>query len=226
MKLVSKVIPRITVMALALCSLTTLPAYGAALEVKIEKRRVVATGVVPGARVVFFSLGLHTDGYDSSVRRWATIVADEDRDGTATLDTSTDVPWQSIWIVVDLRNSQYSVTTPAGYPLRVIEPRSNAFRKRSTAIDAFLSERAFVDALYVSANGRAWAATAMDGYASDADQASDGRVLLATSQMEALDGGSEKPLEFAPAGLFFAIDISRMDVLAMRLNSAVLGGAR
>jgi hypothetical protein len=203
----------------------TSAAAAAEIGVTIEKRRVTASGLVPGSSALFFSIGLEPTGYESAVKRWTPIVADDDRNGTATLDTDADVPWKSIWVVVDLTNHKYALVTPDEYPLRAMALPPNAFRRREgSLVNSFVSERTFVDALYVSANGGAWVLAARDADETDADGTADNAVTLIAPQMLRVDGSNEKALEFT-AGLFFAIDVTQMDVLAVRLNPAMLGGA-
>lgn len=193
--------------------------------VRFERERVVVSGVVPKARVVFFAVALNPLGYESEVLRWATIVPDTDGDGIAALDLGREVPWKSLWVVADLTNNKYVVAAPAGFPTRLIALPPGAFRSRGGATaDEFIRGGSFADVLYVTPAGGVWTLKALDGYESDTDGRTDGVITLAADTLESLDGAAEKTRNFLPGGLLFAFDISTMEVVAVRINEAVLRG--
>lgn len=213
--------------ALFLLALSAAQAAPPGPTVTFEPQRVVAKGITPGSRVMFFAVGLDPQGYESNVVRWAQAVTDDARLGTAALELGRKVPWKSIWVVVDLTNNQYTVASPAGFPARPAPLSPGLLRKSASGdVDRLAVERSFADALYVAPGGGAWTIEARDGHDTDGDGAADGTTTVALQRMQPVESAGGKASRITPGGLLFVLDFSRMDVLAIRVNEQLLRGAR
>jgi hypothetical protein len=191
-------------------------------EVTFQTQRVVVTGITPGARVMFYAVGLDPKGYYSEVVRWSQTVTDTANSGTAALDLGRPVPWKSIWVVVDLSNNAFVVASPPGFPARPAPSSSGLRRTITTGVDQIRRNRIFVDALYVAPTGSAWTVSAQDGDAADNDGASDSATAISMHQLQPVDGTGTTPDQLEAGGVLVVIDFSRMDVLAMHLDAHLL----
>lgn len=197
------------------------------LALTITAQSVVASGVTPGSKVVLFAVGLVPGGYDSAVVRWRTTVVDHDRDGSISFEPERGVPWKSIWTAVDLTSGKYAIGAPPEFPVRSAPLLPNAFRKTdASTVNTFLHAHTFVDLLYVTPAGGAWAIRANDGGAEDGDSASDGTTTILLEKLQPIDTGDERPKAFMPGGLLFAIDFSEMNIAVIRLTSSIVGGGQ
>jgi hypothetical protein len=194
--------------------------------VTFQAQHVVVTGITPGARVMFYAVGLDPKGYYSEVVRWSQTVTDTANTGTVALDLGRPVPWKSIWVVVDLSNNVFVVSSPPGFPARPA-PASSGLRKTNTAgVDQIRRSRIFIDALYVTPIGSAWTASAQDGDTTDVDGASDAATAINMHQLQLVDGTGTTPDQLEAGGVLVVIDYSRMDVLAMHLDTQLLESMR
>lgn len=187
---------------------------------------VTAAGITPGKSAVFFASGLMADGAQQRVVRWAQVISDDDRDGVVSLTLDGNVPTVTVWVVVDLTNGQFGVGSPAGFSPKVARLPSGAFRRSagSSAVDLFGFDHPVLDLLYVHPGLGAWTWNAVDGRAFDRDNAN-GVTLISVADARPLGDTRGKPAELTPGGVLVAVDWYYMEVLAVRLDAAVLKGA-
>jgi len=204
---------------------TTAAGAAAGPAVTITGGTVTAAGVSAGGDVLFYGLGLDADGYVSGVRRWAETITDDDRDGTVSFRTTPAVPQRSLWVVVDLRNGQYSIAAPAGYPIRAAELGRSFFRRSAGGVlDVFAYRKPYLDLLYVHPGGGAWVIKSADGRPDDLD-ALPGLTAIPLTSARRIGTAGERPREFVPGGILVAIDFYTMTIYAGRLEGATLNGA-
>jgi hypothetical protein len=194
--------------------------------ISITPTAITATDVTPGADVAFFGVGLEPKGYHVEVRRWSAVVTDTAHAGTATLTLEAPVTWNVVWIVADLRNGHYAITSTPGFP--AITPTRIKYRLKRDAAGAASRmgySRPFVDGLYVEAGG-AWVVRAGDGDERDADGKSDGETTIDLLQATPLLAGSQTPHQFNPGGTLLVVDVSRLDVLTVSIDAPMITGAQ
>lgn len=187
---------------------------------------VTAAGITPGKSAAFFASGLIPDGPHQQIVRWRQIVSDDDHDGSVTLPVDGGAPRFTIWAVVDLTNGRYAVASPPEFHPRVTELPHGAFRRSAgaNAVDQFGFDHAVLDLLYVHPGRGAWTWNAVDGRVLDRD-ASNGITLVAAGDGTPLGDTNGKASEFTAGGVLVAIDWFNLEVLALPLDGAVLGGA-
>jgi hypothetical protein len=199
-----------------------------AVTVTFGPNSVTAAGITPGKSVVFFASGLAPDDEQQRVIHYQQVVADDDRDGRVTATLDEPVSPVTMWVVVDLADGRYAVASPGPYG-RVVNPiPSGAFRRggSSSAVDLFGLAHPVLDVLYVHPGLGAWTWIAADGRGLDRGPA-DGVTLIAAGDAKAVgDPHGKAPGEFAPGGILIAVDWYHMEVVAARLDAALLGGGR
>jgi len=211
----------------SLCAPCSLAQGQPDLTLTFGTNAVTADGITPGQAAVFFASGLAPDGAQQRIVRWKDVVSDDDRDGRVTLTLNDPVPLVTVWAVVDLTDGRYAVGSPEGFHAHLARLPAGAFRhgSGSSVVDLFGFDHPVLDLLYVHPGRGAWTWIAVDGRLLDRD-AGNGITLIAAGDGTPLgDVHGKPPSEFTPGGVLVAIDWYHMDVLATRLDAAVLGGA-
>jgi hypothetical protein len=190
---------------------------------------VIATGIAPGGDAVFFGVSYHGPGGSNWLIRWRRVVSDDDHDGTVILDLGADYSLSSsLWTVVDMANAHYAIKAyvDASYNDAYNPPQPFSHSSPPGQVDRFEFHRPLLDALYVHPGLGAWTWIASDGSSSDKDGRPNGVTTIELSGGRPLKGSKTPPQGFVPGGLIIAIDWWHMDVLALRVNEALLAGAR
>jgi hypothetical protein len=193
--------------------------------VTITPTAVTASGVTPGADVVFFGVGLEPKVYSVSVHRWAGVVTDTGRTGTVSFALDAPVSWNVVWVVADLQSGHYAVMSTPGFS--TVTPFSPRFRLRRGSlgpVSRMSYSRSSVECLYVQTGG-AWTLRAEDGTDSDADGTADGETTIDLLHGTQLLAGSQIPRLFSPAGTLFVVDTSRLDLLTVAIDAPLIAGA-
>jgi hypothetical protein len=188
---------------------------------------VTADGITHGKAAVFFATGLVPDDEQQRIVRWRKIVSDDDGDGRVSLALDGGVTRSTIWAVVDLTDGRFAIGSPPGFYPRFTRIPNAAFRHSggSAAVDLFGFDHPVLDLLYVHPGLGAWTWNAVDGRSLDRDRPN-GVTLIAAGDGTPLGDTRGKRDEFSPGGILVAIDWYHMEVLAIRLDAAILGGAR
>jgi hypothetical protein len=194
--------------------------------VTITSTAITASGVTPGTQVAFFGVGLEPKGYHAEVHRWSAAVPDAAHGGTATFTFDAPVTWNVVWIVVDLQTGHYTVASTPGFPTMTARRPRYRLRHDATGSPSQMGYgRPFVDALYVE-HGGAWTMRAQDGDSTDADGTPDGQTTIDLSRATPLVAGSDAPRQFSPSGTLFVIDVSRLEVLPVPIDTSLIAGAQ
>jgi hypothetical protein len=198
---------------------------GPSPSISITPTKITATGLTPGAQVLFFGAGFEPKNGQAILHRWSAVVPDDDKDGAVTFDPGMPVTWNALWIVADLRNAHYAIAATPGFPIaREYLARREFKRDASAVISHFVYARANADVLYLTAGG-AWTMTAQDGAPADSDGKTNGATEIDVSRFQPVAGANPAPA-FTPGGTLFVIDPSRLDLLELRLDGSLLAGAR
>lgn len=197
------------------------------LTVKFGQHTITASGLAPGSSAVFFGIAQVPipHAYMNRVQRWAVIVDDARHDGTVTLDLKQDVPPTSVWAVVDLRNAHYATVSGPGVRLRETA-LDNPLRKGfSLAVDRFAFDHGYLELLYVHPGLGAWTMSGIGGTTANRDEPK-GSTVVSLTDAKPVGSNISKPAAFVPGGILVAVDFTRLDVAVVRLDSAIIGGAR
>jgi len=192
---------------------------------------VVASGVTPGGRVVFFAVTQEiSEDEVATLHRRDGVRIDADGDGVVSFDLGGPVAQRAIWLAVDLATGAYALTTPNGDP-----PSQSVFVGEGLVLgapvgapDSIEDARTFLEVLLVRPGVAAWARTVADGGTTDADAKVDGAVeaaIDAFSQIDPDTGAIPAPTRFAAQDLVFSFDPMSMEVVATSATTLV-GGAR
>jgi hypothetical protein len=196
--------------------LLAVPAAAASPALSFESNAVVAGGVTPQGRVVWFSIAREIS------RRAATIVprvelqTDIDGDGKVRLELGGEVPLRSIWFAVDLETGEAGVAAPEGFPLLEAQMPGRAIPAALNRLDL---ERRFVYLLLVRPGVGAWTLRAGDGGASDEDGQPDGTLRATLADLTTAGDGPPPPAHVSPGDLLLVIDPNRMTFLRARIGS-------
>jgi hypothetical protein len=196
------------------------------LGMTFGKTTINVTGLEPGGSAIVFGVSRAPipGAYMDRVERWQATVEDVRRDGTAAFDVGKEIPAESVWAVVDLRNGRY--VTRAGGGAAVVTMRGNPLRRGSADPDRFAFDHGYLLLLYVHPGMGAWTWYAMDGTRTDIDGSSNGTTMVALSDGKSLGAAGKAPKTFALGGLLVAIDYVHLEAAVVRVDEALLGAAR
>lgn len=204
-----------------------LPAAAAPLSVQVGKTTISVTGLAPGSTAVILGASREPipNAYMDRVERWSATAEDVRHDGTATFDLGKDVPTASVWAAVDSRTGEYAVTAGATTP-RALPLAGNALRKgHSGQADRFAFDHGYLLLLYVHPGLGAWTWYAMDGTPTDLD-GGNGSTVVALADGKAVGAAGKNPTAFVPGGILVAIDYVHLQIAVVRVDEALIGGAR
>ncbi len=181
------------------------------------ERTVTATGVRPGAQILFFAVVRIPREYDFRITRWQALVTDDRHDGTVSYNTPEAIPRSSVWVIVDTSTGETVVANPQG-SVRAI-PRGRSVAKPDGTLFTF--DHVYLDLLYIHAGKGVWMWHLADGAAGDRD----GPNGYATADITNGDqiAGSSQGAKIVPGGTVIAIDYMTLDVLT--IDAASLLGA-
>ncbi len=204
---------------LALLGFLLLPLGARAVPpvLSFEPGAVVADGVTPKGRVVWFSIARVIERRSATIVPRIALVTEDDGDGKVRFELPDGVPVRSIWFAVDLETGEAGVAAPEELGLQEGQLSSRAV---STALGRFDLDRRFVYLVLVRPGVGAWMLRAGDGGASDEDGEPDGTLRAPLARLEGIGGDPlPPPLSLAPRDLLLVIDPNRMDFLRFQVGS-------
>jgi hypothetical protein len=195
------------------------------LTVIVGPTQITASGVSPGADVLFFGAGFEPKGFHAVFHRWSAVVTDTQH-GTVSYVFDKPVTWNALWIVADLRTGKYLIVSTPGFATITSELTRRSLKRDGTGgVSQFAFSRQAADFLYIAPGGRAWTLLARDGDSNDADGRVDGETTLDLLRASPVSG-TDHVRQFTPGGTLFVIDPTRLDVLELKLDGSILAGAR
>ncbi len=208
--------------ALACLSLLPISAASAAVaqpEIAFDKTAVVASGLTPGGDVVWFGVAREIAERTATIVRHQEIATDDDGDGSVTFDLGRDVPFQSIWVAIDLTTGASAIAVPDGYPLREADLPVSEVRLGVGEADRIEDSRGYLDILVVRPGVGAWSVTVGDGGPADADGAYDGHLAAATADMHDVSSGEPGPPDhLGPNDVVVVVDPNAMEIGLRKLE--------
>lgn len=203
----------LAILLLALCP----PAVAAPPAVTLEPQAVVASGVTPKGRVVWFSIAREISRRAATIVPRIELVADEDGDGKVRLDLGQAVPLRSIWFAVDLETGEAGVTAPEDFGLQEAELPVRAIPAALNGLDL---DRRFIYALLVRPGAGAWVLRAGDGGALDEDGTADGTLRARLASFTGLGPSPlAPPTHVSARDLLLVIDPNRMEFLRFQVGN-------
>ncbi|HYO15100.1 MAG TPA: hypothetical protein VE685_18045 [Thermoanaerobaculia bacterium] len=180
--------------------------------ISLEPEAVVASGCTPRGRVVWFGVAREISEHAATIVRREEILTDDDGDGTVRFELGREVPFQSIWVAVDLENGAWTAATPEGFPLREFSlPGRGAVRGQGRP-DWIETTRGYVHLLVVRPGQGAWGFRAGDGGAGDDDGESNGVLAASLARLRGVGASPAAPERFDPRDLWIVVDPTRMEI--------------
>jgi hypothetical protein len=191
------------------------------VAIELEGDSVRVTGATPGGKVVVFSVARETELHPVRVVRRDAIVPDTEGGGEITFELDREVPWQSVWVAVDLESGAFELATPQGFELREVPMPADAMRPAAGGVDSLADDREVLELLLVRPGLGAWGGIVGDGGVNDATGASNGRVALRLSRLSPVGDSPElTPQVFRPGDVVIGIDPRRLEIYAVRVAPA------
>jgi hypothetical protein len=208
---------RAGVVAIVVLALSSSSAAAAPPAVSLEPQAVVASGLTPRGRVVWFSIAREISRRAATIVPRILLVTDDDGDGKVRLELGKDVPLQSIWFAVDLETGQAGVTAPEGFDLQEADLPARAIPAALNGLDL---DRRFLYAILIRPGAGAWMLRAGDGGASDDDGEPDGTLRARLASFKGLGASPQAPpTRVAARDLLLVIDPNRMDFLRFQVGN-------
>lgn len=205
-----------SLLLVCLLLLLVAPLSAASPSLSFEPEAVLAQGITPKGRVVWFSVAREISRQSATVVPRIEQVADDDGDGAVRLDLGKEVPLRSVWFAVDLETGESGVAAPEGFPLLEGDLAGRAI---PAALNRLELDRGLVYLVLVRPGVGAWKLRAGDGGASDEDGQPDGTLRAALAGLEGIDPTTPPPPErFSPSDLLLVIDPTRMEYLRFRVG--------
>lgn len=190
--------------------------------ISFAEKSITASGVTPGGKVVWFGVAREIAEHTATLVRRSRIVIDDDRDGAVRLDLDRPVPFQSIWVAIDLTTGASAVATPEGYPLRRLELPVESLRSGEGKPDWLEDTRGHVEILLArpGTEGAAWGLAVGDGGNRDDDHAYDGRLVASLASFNGIGPSpNEPPQLFSARDVVVVIDPNQMDISLRQLTA-------
>lgn len=202
-------------MARKICFLILLAAaalpVAATMNISIDGSVVTARGLTPGGGAVFFSVAHRARGYAFDIEQVAEFIADADRDGVVTYTAKKDIPWKSIWFVVDSRTGAYEITTPEGFTDRRNDAgKSRVARDAAGEWSRFEHERGWLSLMVIRPGGEVWMQVAMRGGITEVERRGSVFVTPADS-FTALTPNARPLKQLTPADVVVAVDAQTIE---------------
>jgi hypothetical protein len=189
-------------------------------QIAFEASALVASGLTPGDRVVWFGVEHRIDAEYSGemAQRYGTgTVA---ADGTARFDPGHAVAPRSFWVAVDLDGGDFVVAAPNGYRLAKPQKPSRLGPGEGSKSDEILDERPYLMGLMVRPKEGAWAFAGGDGGPRDEDGKNDGHLRFALDKLDPLPGSPAAPARLQGDDLWFIVDPLTMEISVHKGGSA------
>lgn len=197
----------------------TLGAAPPPVTIRFATRTVSMSGASPGAQLLFLGDAKIPLYNYSRLKQWQFVVTAA-ADGTASIQTDTDIPITAVWVVADLRTGQVTIATPRPRGVATVPIGRSVIRGNA---DHFSFDRSFLDLLYVHAGEGAWIWHAVDGGINDED-GPNGMTTIDIAKAVHI-AGEASPKVFSPGGTLVAIDFE--DLVVMTTDAqALLPGAQ
>lgn len=183
----------------------------AAPTLAFEPTAVVASGVTPKGKVVWFGVARELADYAATVVRRDQVLEDEDGDGKVRLEIGKPLPVHSVWIAVDLASGAWTAAVPEGSSAAELpQPGRNPDRGEAGRPEWVEVNRRYLEIAVVRPSLGAWALTLGDGGGNDGDGATDGSITASLARMRSLEGSPAAPDRFSPRDVVAVVDPNRL----------------
>lgn len=184
----------------------------AALSVAVGDSSVVIQNVASGS-VVLFSCEHDSYRGRTLVSRAATVLTDDDRDGTIEFTPKGPIPLRSVWVAVDLATGTQAAGAQTLFPLLVTGIQASRFKRDAEgAIAQMEQDSVGLLVLLVRPGKGAWLTTVRDGAARDEDHVANGHLTLSFAAARTVHGNDNAPKNLKTGDVVVTINPNRLDV--------------
>ncbi len=195
-------------------------------KITFSGNTVQVSGVTPGGIVVIYGVAMLRVDYSNALIRFSKALTDDDHDGVVTYDIGRTIPPSGVWIAVDVTNGQFAVAAP-WRTLPAAHALAQPFRRNAAGlVDTFSHDYATAEMLYIHPGGGVWVVSAVDNGRNDRDPRPGVTGISIGDAVSLMPQGGAKLSEFVPGGVLIAFDVSRFEVLTLRITGEDLRGAR
>ena len=182
-----------------------------------EESAVVASGLAPGEKVVWFGVEERVDTADFS----RTVVehyelGDTAADGSVRLTLKSPSEKRSFWVAAGLKSGAFAMASPPGFNPRRPDKPSRLGARTDSAPDEILDERLWVIGIVVRAGDGegvgAWRLLLGDGRWNDEDGVRNGLAHLPLDRLQPLSGSPPPPTKAKGDDLWFIADPRQMEI--------------
>ena len=154
----------------------------------VSSQAVMASGMTPGGTVVWLGLARKVVEYEAVfVRRHGIVQADAL--GNAQLPVTEAVPYQSIWLAIDLATGGYATASPAGFAPLSLPLGPEALEVRGSGVADRLADVAdYAEVLLVRPGKGAWGKAVARGGADDEGNPGDAAFRLPFDELDPVPG--------------------------------------
>ena len=187
---------------------TSATAFAGEPSLRFAPDRVIAEGLSPGTDAVLFAVVHRRLGWKHVIERIDEVITDDDRDGQVELVWKRgNLPYQSVWIVIDSRNGKYASSVPPSMTRREVALRvEDLVRESNDVIGVVQQQRRYVEVLLSHPGFGVWGTTTGDGGSNDADGEANGRIHINFEQMQPIHTSSQAPRVMPNGGIIAIID--------------------
>ncbi len=193
---------KVTRIAVLSCALVCALAGAAAPpQLTLTKSGGEVRGLTPGADSIWLVVKVGEFSGMPMRSRIVRVVADEDRDGIAILETAPGI--SSVWVVVDFQTGEFAIASPGEAPPTELRSQGNGWGEGAASSDFDALE---VDSLLVRPGRAAWVSYAEADGRGDADPGP-ANLRIRLGDMTKIHGSEKKTPDVAlPKDVFVAID--------------------
>lgn len=204
---------RLKVVAIAIVLMQNLGIFAAdspSISATVSARQLTVTAISPGGSVALSGLTAHNERGMLSKQSIARVLTDDDHDGRIVYAPAAGIPFQSVFVVVDLASGAIAVVAPAGYSVDHHELGRAALKRDQDGLVAALElDQLHAEILIVRPGQGAWVVAAHDGGGGNAE----GRLTIRFEQARSLGDPDQKaPKKLKKGDLLAVIDTAHFEV--------------
>lgn len=210
---------RFLVLAIAMLT-ATLSTVAAPLQVALQEDQIVVSGLPPGGAVALCAIATIPRPLFPGGASYSAVLVDDDSDGRVVFMPESDVPWRSVWAVVELSTGEYVVATPDGFPRRAMPIPGNVVRPGNLGqMNRWWHERAVLKLLVVRPGSGAWTFTANKGAFGDDEKSHRPGFPTSLEHFRAITGDDPPPHNFRRGDVIVALDPINLEYYALTLGN-------
>ena len=205
------------------------PAAATPLSIEYSGNQVRAVGATPHGAVAFHGAWWKSSGWFPVMVLSDQLLADENGDGLVVKELEEDVPFNSLWSVIDVATASFVVAPAGDHSWNEIPFPDDALVEGDGGIE-YLKLPAWPDSpfdpyrtwsvSFVSQGRGAWHEYAGNGGASDADGTYDDFITLRLADMTVFPGGPPAPLALRDRDVIIGFDPRNTEYFSFRFQSA------